>query len=180
MNGSDESRMVAVILASAAAAHLAQRRLFDSLVPDRLDPFRREIEVTASCWQLAGAAALCVPRLRQAARWVNLPLHVGALMGAVDSWRHPNRFHGRRGRTPAVRSAVAAARIATHLLAIAVISWVTRSRAATSHPVAAAVQSAHRGQAAAAPDPVTGEAAATPDAVTGDANPDAAAPAEDR
>jgi uncharacterized membrane protein len=130
MGSEEESRLLAAVLALAAVAQLAKWRIFESLVPDRLDPLRREIEVTTGCWQLAGALALVVPRLRQPARWVNVPLQAGTLVAAVNSVRKPSRLRRYRLRTSAVQSVLSGARIATSVVALISIWWVTRSRSA--------------------------------------------------
>lgn len=127
VNRSDESRLLGLGLGAAAGAQLTRWR-GASLVPDRLAPVRREIEVASSIVQLLGAATLCVPALRQLARWVNVCAHVGAIAGILNRARHPERFH--RSRTWPFRSLLAPVRIPLHVGAIGLIFWVTRSTSA--------------------------------------------------
>lgn len=138
MDRSHESRLLALVLGAAAAGQLARRRVLDSMVPDVLSPLRREIEVASSSVQLVGAASLCVPALRQVARWANVCVHVGVVAGALDSARHPDRF--RRSRTWSVGSLLVPARIPIHVAAIGLILWVTRSRSAPERFVSADAQ----------------------------------------
>jgi uncharacterized membrane protein len=125
MASSDESRALGLVLAGSAGAQLAGWRVFDSLVPDPVDAVRRDIDITSAGVQLAGAATLCIPALRPVARWLNVGIHSLALALAVDSVRHPKRF--RRSRTSHTRITLAPARIPVHVVAIALILWVTRA-----------------------------------------------------
>src|SRR4051794_25749269 len=128
MDGIDESRAVAVFVALTGAAHLAKRRFFDSLVPDRLHPLRREIEVTTGSLQLAGAVALFIPRIHQTGRWLNIPVQVITLLAAVDNVRHPDRIRRDRFRPSATESLVSVVRVAPHVAVVALIWRATRSR----------------------------------------------------
>ncbi len=133
MDGPDAPRALAAIFAVAGAAHLAKRRFFDSLVPDRLDPFRREIEIAAGSMQVAGAVALFVPQLRQSGRWLTVPLQAVTLIAAVDNLRHPDRIRRDHVRLPGAGSLVSGARIPLHATAIVLIWWATRAASPAGH-----------------------------------------------
>ncbi len=132
-NSDASLQAVAVFLGLAGAAHLARKRYFDSLVPDRIDPLRREIEITTGTLQLAGALALFVPRLRQTTRWVHVSMQVVTLVAAVDNMRHPERTRGRRSRVDSVDTFLTGAQIPPRVAAIGLIWWATRPRSGTQH-----------------------------------------------
>lgn len=131
MDAIDESRGLAIFVALTGAAHLAKRQFFDSLVPDRLHPLRREIEVTTGSLQLAGAVALFIPRIRQTGRWLNVPVQVATLVAAVDNVRHPDRIRRNRFRPASAESLVSVLRIAPHAATVILIWRATRPRPAS-------------------------------------------------
>ena len=126
MNQHGAARTLAAIIAVEGLAHLAKRRFFDTLVPNRLQPLRREIEIATGSLQLAGATALFIPRLRQTSRWINVPVQVVTLLAAVDNVRHPERFRRQRVRVSSVQSLVSRARVPPRVAAAVLIWWATR------------------------------------------------------
>ncbi|HEU5266117.1 MAG TPA: hypothetical protein VFU35_05430 [Jatrophihabitans sp.] len=119
-------RTLAVMLALEGVAHLIKRRYYDSLVPDVLEPVRREIDLATGSLHLAGSLAMFVPRMRTSGRWLNLPVQVAILVAAVDNVRHPGHIRRDRALLPELETLVAGARIPPRVAAIALIWWATR------------------------------------------------------
>jgi uncharacterized membrane protein len=118
---------LAAIVAAEGVAHLVDRRVFHSLVPQRLYPFRREFNFATGLLQLAGATALAVPKLRTTGRWINAPLEAVTIIAALDTALHPGRPRRQHDHSPGVESLLDKVRVPPHVAMIVSIWLATRA-----------------------------------------------------
>ena len=104
---------------SAGIAHFGKVDFYDSLVPESLDAYRRDIDFATGVLQVTGGIAMFIPRLRSFARWANLALLVPTFPASVDQARR-----ARRGRELSLLS-VATARVTAQIAVAAVLWWAT-------------------------------------------------------
>ena len=76
----------------AGVMHFVAPRYYESIVPKRLEPWKKEIVVASGVAELAGGLAVIPPRTRRAARWWLLATLLAVYPANIWMALRPERF----------------------------------------------------------------------------------------
>lgn len=113
----------------AGAAHIVKHEWFETLVPESLSQWRKQISAVTAVVQLVGGISMFIPRLRIVARWANIGLLLPTLPTAVDQFNHPEVL-----RKAGIPRALAPVRAVVQALVVGLTWWSTRPAPAITPP----------------------------------------------
>ena len=112
--------VLGVLFTGAEIAHVVKHDWFERLVPASLSQWRKPISAVTAVMQLVGGISMFIPRLRPAARWVNLAMLVPTLPAAANQVNHPDVL-----RAAGIPPQLAPVRVVVQLLVAGLTWWAT-------------------------------------------------------